>query len=170
MAAFFLATSERGLAIMGNDIALMNALWGGHKTEFTCRSALIWAAPAVKMPSHWTVRCELAAFEDLCEPFNDESVERLTPFAGEHRSTGVIESHLFAPPPLLRRLVVHAVMPQCVLMLLPQVGLAITASVDICLKSVVSALILKLGNAKVLGVLVQAQAKDTWLLRAECGK
>ena len=131
------------------------------------RSSLIWTA-SVSMQrnvlSHWTIRRELAALEDLSVLGNDEVVERLTPFAHELSIIAVIQSHPLAPPPILSRSEVHGVIPHCLLMLLPQVGLALTASVDIGL---VASTVIKPGNAIVLGLLVNAEAKHTWLLRPE---
>ena len=129
------------------------------------RSSLIWTA-SVSMQrnvlSHWTIRRALAALEDLSVLGNDEVVERLTPFAHELSTIAVIQSHPLAPPPILCRLEAHGVTPHCILMLVPQVGLALLASVDICFRAII-----KPGNAIVLGLLVNAEAKHTWLLWPE---
>ena len=131
------------------------------------QSSLIWAGLAVmqrNVLSHWTIRSELAALEDLSVLGDDEFRERLAPFAHEHLLIAVIQSHLLATPPILCRLEVHGVMPHCILMLVPQLVLALPASVDICFRAII-----KPGNAIFLGCLVNAQAKHTWLLRpAEC--
>ena len=118
----------------------------------------------INILSHWTIRRELAALEDLFVLGNDEFVESLAPFAHEHLGTAVIQSHPLAPPPILSRREVHGVIPHCILMLFPQLCLARRASVDIC-----SVAKLKLGDAIVLGILF-AEAKHTWLLRPEGGK